>query len=469
MLRNADALALHFRTKLSYNTAMQEQPEPYAHLGTIESSSGTDLQATPTIAPSGPPILSIEHVSKRFRNVAALRDVSLQIAPGEVFGLLGPNGAGKSTLIKLILGFLYPDKGAIKLFGSTNLTRGHARLGYLPEKPRYHSNFTGREYVQTQAGLSGFGSKDARAVADHSLQTVGLASAADRRISTYSKGMTQRLGLAVVLSASGGRPPDLLVLDEPASGLDPEGQISVRDFILDCKGQGSTVLLCSHQLTEVESICTVVAILRAGRLVMQTRLDVPPKVHIGATPRDGAREIAPHLISYLRSLHPLVSVQGGEKDGEPMLVSLPTGKNVAGAEAIKTAALRAMLDARWDIMSVYVESKDLETLYLQVVKPKKGAKEKKEVEATTVQAAEPSPAQVAEPLTLEPVLARTAEPLPVRIASSNGASDVSGQNGRSTAPLPALDPNIEAYIAKGEGESRDMPVAVSASQGGEGQ
>jgi ABC-2 type transport system ATP-binding protein len=264
--------------------------------------------------------------------VAALRDLSLQIGRGEVFGLLGPNGAGKSTLLKLLLGFLYPDKGTIRLFGSTNLTRAHARLGYLPEKPRYHGNFTGREYLQMHAGLSGFNSKDSRIVAEHSLRAVELGPAADRRIRTYSKGMMQRLGLAVVLSASGGRPPELLMLDEPGSGLDPEGQSAVRDFILDCKGQGSTVLMCSHQLTEVERICTSVAVLRAGRLVLQTRLDVPPRVYIGARPRDGAMEIAPYLISYLRSLHALVSVQGGEKDGEPLFVSLPTGKSIAGAE-----------------------------------------------------------------------------------------------------------------------------------------
>jgi len=434
---------------------MQEQHQPHAQ----EAPQDAPDRGSPSVLSpqhsvlDAPPAIHIERVTKRFRSVTALRDVSLHIGTGEVFGLLGPNGAGKSTLLKLLLGFLHPDKGTIKLFGSTDLTRAHARIGYLAEKPRYHGNFTGREYLQVHAGLSGFNSKDARTVADHSLRVVGLTSTADRRISTYSKGMTQRLGLAMLLAASGGRPPDLLLLDEPSSGLDPEGQVEIRDFILDCKRQGSTVLMSSHQLTEVEQICTAAAVLRAGRLALYTRLDTPPMVHIGARPREGALEIAPHLIAYLRGLHPMATVRGGERDGEPLFVSLPTGKSVASAAAIKAAALRALLDARWDIMSVYVESKDLETLYLQAVKSK-AAKEPRKKDTTDSDISDTTQTRRTQPL----------GPLPVRLASLNGASATPIPDplsrGPSTSPLPAFDPDVEAQLSK----SDETPLSIETSQ-----
>ena len=326
-----------------------------------ESETGT------TSTPAETPVISLDHVTKRFGSLVALRNISLQIHQGEVYGLIGPNGAGKSTLLKLLLGFLYPDKGTIQLFGSSNVTRAHARLGYLPEKPRYHGNFTGREYLRFHGRLSGFGSSDAARTADYALEKVGLQSAANKRIRTYSKGMTQRLGLAVVLCGAGGEPPDLLVLDEPASGLDPEGQLAVRDFILGCKERGSTVLLCSHQLTEVEKICSTVGILRAGRLVVQTALGGGSRAIITGIPREGAAEIAPALIAYLTKLHPGVMIRGGEAAGEPLMVNLPVGPDIPHSAAIKNAAIKAVLDGRWDITSLYVDNRDLETLYMRAV------------------------------------------------------------------------------------------------------
>ncbi len=313
------------------------------------------------------PVVSIDRITKRFGSLTALRNVSLDIERGEVYGLIGPSGAGKSTLLKLLLGFLNPDKGTIKLFGSTNLTRAHARLGYLPEKPRYHGNFTGREYLRFHTRLSGFSVADAARAADHALQTVGLQGAANKRIRTYTKGMKQRLGLAVVLCGGGGEPPDLIVLDEPASDLDPEGQLVARDFILSCKERGSTVLICSHQLTEVEKICTTVGILRAGRLVMQTALGGGSRAIITGIPREGAAEIAPALITYLKKLHPSVMIRGGEALGEPLMVNLPVGSEIPHSVAIKNAAIKAVLDGRWDITSLYIDNRDLETLYMRAV------------------------------------------------------------------------------------------------------
>lgn len=343
---------------------MRNEVTPYTRV-----EAGLEGESAPIAASAEGPIISLQRVSKRFEQVIALYNVSLNIRQGEVFGLLGPNGAGKSTLLKLLLGFLRPDEGKIRLFGASDLTKAHARLGYLSEQSRYHGNFSGREYLRFHAGLSGLGAREARIVADASLEAVGLLPDARRLIRSYSKGMRRRLGLAVALSSAGGKPPELLILDEPSSGLDVEGQLTVREVIVDCKRRGSTVLLCSHELTEVERVCSAVGILRSGRLVTTTSLDEHPRVRIEGLPRTGALEIAPRLMAYLKTLHPEVTVIGGPAEGQPLVVTLPTGAAMPGAEALKAVALRAMIDAQWDITSVHVENKDLETLYMQAVHP----------------------------------------------------------------------------------------------------
>ncbi len=425
---------------------MRQQSEAYTHAG-----SGSVLE---------PPIISIEQVGKRFNNVVALREVSLVIERGEMFGLLGPNGAGKSTLLKLLLGFLRPDEGGIRLFGSTDLTRAHARLGYLPERPRYHGNFTGREYLRFHAGLEGL-EGNAKRAADGVLEAVGLGGAANRRIKTYSKGMLQRLGLAVALLNGKGEPPELLVLDEPASGLDPEGQVAIRDLILDCKRRGSTVLLCSHQLTEVERICSHVGVLRGGRLVTKAYLAGSQRVNITGVPRNGAVEIASYLIEYLRKLDPGVRITGGQSESDPLHVSLPTGDDASRAAAIKAAALKAMIDGRWDITSVHIESKELETLYLQAVQPPVPAPEKSADGATP-------PASIS-------LSAPTQE---AHVESSrNGQEATSVSSGPHTTPLPLLPADVEMAIrsngsgnvAPGSSETQEatVPEAVTEAIAGE--
>lgn len=473
-------------------------PTPLEPAGDTPAGSSTsdEQRKIPNSTPDAgqEPIVRIERVSKQFRGVAALRGVSLNIERGEIFGLIGPNGAGKSTLLKALMGFLRSDSGSIKLFGSTDLTKAHARIGYLPEQPRYHGNFSGREYLEFQARLAGLRHGDARTVTAGALKRVGLEEAANRRIRTYSKGMRQRLGLAVAVYATGDVPPELLVLDEPASGLAPDGQVAVREVLLDCNRQGSTILLCSHQLTEVERTCSRIGILRGGRLVALTRLDDRSRVVIVASARPRGRELASPLIEYLRNLHPAVIVTGGQQEGEPLVVSLPTGDDVPHAAAMKAAGIRAIVDARWDIVSLHVENRDLESIYLQAVGPRKegaAGTQPNGKEAEAVAATEASPARSAPPLeaapaqpggeatagattaadspaaaSVEPAAAALAEPRPpevvtsnqpllVRPVSSNGSAGsspgapgetapVAARSGPSTAPLPPLPDSIQA-------------------------
>ncbi|MDQ3929828.1 MAG: ABC transporter ATP-binding protein [Chloroflexota bacterium] len=419
---------------------MHEISEKYTQSVEQPPDNGTQTRRT-----SEPTIVGIERVSKSYKNIYALRNISLIITQGEIFGLLGPNGAGKSTLLKLLLGFLRPDDGRITVFGSTNLGRAHSRIGYLPERPAYHGNFTGREYLHLHAKLSGFDGKGARLVASRALEAMQLGEAADRRIRTYSKGMRQRLGLAVAVMSAGGRPPDFLVLDEPSGSLAPEGQVAVREIILECRQAGSTILLCSHQLTEVERVCTTVGILRAGRLVAHTRLDGGSRVNITGVPRAGALEIAPHLVEYLKNLHPTVWVKGGKGEQEPMAVSLPTGPEVPNSAAIKAAAIRAMLDAHWDITSVYIEHKDLESIYLQAIQPERKpvaeVKESEEVKGSEERRPVTTPlnGRAEEDIAASVVVAEPDAP-GVTWSGTLPTRPVSSGTGKSTTPLHALQP-----------------------------
>jgi ABC-2 type transport system ATP-binding protein len=336
---------------------MPEQMTPFAQsysISNVADSSATTGNETP--------IIKTERLSKRLRGVQALRNLSITVKPGEVYGLAGAQGAGKSTLAHLLLGFLRPDGGTIRLFGSEHLDR--ARIGYLPERPRYHSNFTGRDYLRFHAELSGLKGRDAQLVAGRVADSVGLGGAERKLIRGYSKPLRQRLGLAVALLAGGPEPPELLVLDEPATGLDEEVGETFANVVLDCKSRGSTVLICSRELTQVERVCTSLGILRAGRLLLQTHIDESPRVHLVAVAREGAEEILADLVHYLGNLHPAAAVRSS---GERLHVVLPGGPDVPHATAIKAAALRAMVDARWDILSVYTENRDLESLFMQAL------------------------------------------------------------------------------------------------------
>jgi ABC-2 type transport system ATP-binding protein len=200
----------------------------------------------------------------------AVDGVDLSIRQGEIFGLLGPNGAGKTTTIKMVLGLLRPDAGEIRMFGMPSSDRvARARLGYLPENPYFYDYLTAREFLDFYARLQGVSSADRGPLVDRTLERVGLAGRADTALRKFSKGMTQRLGLAQAIQHE----PDLVILDEPMSGLDPQGRREVRDLILELRDSGKTVFFSSHILQDAEMICDRVGILKAGRLISSGLLD----------------------------------------------------------------------------------------------------------------------------------------------------------------------------------------------------
>jgi Cu-processing system ATP-binding protein len=200
----------------------------------------------------------ITEVSKRYGRIDAVSGASFDLGQGEMVALIGHNGAGKTTLMKLMLGLIHPTHGSIRVLGENPAAgqfSARRRLGYLPENVSFDATLTGRETQRFYARLK----REPIAKAEHLLDVVGLGAAADRRVGTYSKGMRQRLGLAQALI---GR-PQLLLLDEPTTGLDPELRQTFYEAIQRLASEGTTVLLCSHALTELEE--------RAGRVIIMNR------------------------------------------------------------------------------------------------------------------------------------------------------------------------------------------------------
>lgn len=220
-------------------------------------------------------VIKIENLRKYFRygirgiGIQAVDGISLEVEEGEVFGLLGPNGAGKSTTIKIILGLTRQNSGKCLLFGKEMARQTRKDIGYLPESPYFYKFLTGFELVVFYAKLCGMSNNSAKNAAMKALNLVGLDDAANRQIALYSKGMVQRAGLAQAIVHN----PRLLILDEPASGLDPIGASDMAGIILRLKAEGKTVLLCSHMMSEVEKLCSKAAILSKGKIAAMGKLD----------------------------------------------------------------------------------------------------------------------------------------------------------------------------------------------------
>jgi ABC-2 type transport system ATP-binding protein len=209
-------------------------------------------------------------LTKRYGATLALAGLTMTVPRGQVFGFLGPNGAGKTTAVKLLLGLLPPTAGEGWVLGrSIRDVEARRRVGYLPEHFRYQPWLSGREVLGLHCRLAGLARATWPEEVDRALRLVGLQEWADRRVHAYSKGMQQRLGLAVALLGS----PELVILDEPTSALDPVGRYQVRQVIHHLRERGTAVFLNSHLLTEVEMVCDRVAMVDRGRVIATGTLD----------------------------------------------------------------------------------------------------------------------------------------------------------------------------------------------------
>ncbi len=215
------------------------------------------------------PAIETVRLRKAYGGTTVLHDLSLSVAPGEVFGFLGPNGAGKTTTVKILMGLVEPTAGTASIFGLPAGDReARRRVGYLPENFRFHDWLTGAGLLDFHGRLAGLSAAERRARIPEVIARVGLAGRGDEKIRNYSKGMTQRIGLAQAIFHG----PDLVLLDEPTSALDPVGRREVRDLIRALRDDGITVLLNSHLLSEVELVCDRVAIIDHGRVVRSGQL-----------------------------------------------------------------------------------------------------------------------------------------------------------------------------------------------------
>ena len=210
--------------------------------------------------------VQLDGVVRVFGGTKAVDGLSLRLGAGEVMGFLGTNGAGKTTTIKMLLGLLAPSAGRVRVLGGDpSDPRVRARIGYMPEVATYYPYLNARELLAFYGGVCGLDAQTIRARTDALLASVGLADAAKRPLKTYSKGMLQRAGIAQALLND----PDLLVLDEPFTGLDPLARIHFRELLRDLKARGKTVFFSSHELGETELLCDKVAIMKAGHCVYQ--------------------------------------------------------------------------------------------------------------------------------------------------------------------------------------------------------
>ena len=215
------------------------------------------------------PVLDARALRKEFGAKVAVRDLTLSVPRGEVFGFLGPNGAGKTTSMKMLLGLVRPSSGAGRLLGAPlGDTAARARVGYLPEHFAFHEWLQGRELLRFHGRLLGLHRHALDRQIEELLERMELRDAGDRRLREYSKGMRQRIGLAQALLGQ----PQLVFLDEPTSGLDPLGRRLVRDVIGELRARGTSVFLNSHLLSEVEVTCDRVAFVKEGRVVRVTTL-----------------------------------------------------------------------------------------------------------------------------------------------------------------------------------------------------
>jgi ABC-2 type transport system ATP-binding protein len=303
------------------------------------------------------PAIELSDVSRRFGDVTALDHLDLTVDDGEIYGFLGPNGAGKSTTIDILLGFLPPSEGRATALGydtQSESTELRSHLGVLPDDYEVYSRLTGREHLELAADSKGVDCDFERLLA-----RVGITDAADRKAGGYSKGMSQRLVFGMALVGD----PDLLVLDEPSSGLDPNGAREMREVILEENERGTTVFFSSHILGQVEAVCDRVGILRGGTLVAEDSIqDLRSRVETGATLIVTVDSVTDASVSAVRSLDGVAEVQAER-----------TRLTVRLDGASKTAVIRALESADVEVEDFTTREQSLEELFAAYTDPGEGS------------------------------------------------------------------------------------------------
>ncbi|MWV41471.1 ABC transporter ATP-binding protein [Natrialba sp. INN-245] len=305
------------------------------------------------------PALSVDNLTKSYGQTLALSELSFEVEEGEVFGFLGPNGAGKSTTINVVLDFIRPTAGQVEVLGMNAQTHSRdirARTGVLPEGVETYDRLTAREHLEF--AIESKGTMDDP---ETLLERVGLLDAIDRKAGGYSKGMSQRLMLAMALVGE----PDLLILDEPSTGLDPNGAREMREIVREENDRGATVFFSSHVMEQVEAVCDRVGILRDGEMVAVDSVEgLRDSVSEGETLRVTVDRIDDDALQAVRSL-PDVSNAAVDGENPPQLVVQVEGSKTAvlgeleerGIEIEDFSTTEASLD---EVFQTYTASREVQ-------------------------------------------------------------------------------------------------------------
>ena len=294
-------------------------------------------------------MIELVHIVKKFGELTAVNDLSLTVERGELFAVLGPNAAGKTTTIKVLTGLIAATGGEARLFGQpVSSPRARRSLGFLPENPYVYPYLTPREFVDLCGRLSGMRGRALASRTEEVLKKVGIAYAGDRQVRRLSKGMLQRTGLAAALVAD----PEMLILDEPMSGLDPVGRKEVRDLIFEERAQGRTIFFSTHILGDVEAMCDRVAILRDGKVVVSGAIR---KLLRGEVLR--TEVVLARVSSGLRAKLADLGAQVHERP-DVVMVEVEGEANIAGI-------LRAALEADAQVVEITPRRETLEDLFLR--------------------------------------------------------------------------------------------------------
>jgi len=310
------------------------------------------------VDPSGDAVVSTRGLVRSFGHRRAVDGIDLSVPRGAVFGFLGPNGSGKTTTIRLLLGLIRPDEGSVSLFGQPMpkaAGRVLSRVGALVEGPAFYPHLSGEaNLVRLQALDARNDRATAKARRDEALERVGLTAAAGKSYRQYSLGMKQRLGIAATLL----RPRDLLILDEPTNGLDPQGTREIRALVRSLHAEGTTIILSSHLLSEIEQVCTHVGIMSVGRLIAQQSLaDLraarTPRLRVEVTP--GTAALARQAVQKLG----LTSEDAPDADGVSVLL-------VTLGDATTPDVARALVSAGADVVGLSLQRPGLEDIFVEL-------------------------------------------------------------------------------------------------------
>jgi ABC-2 type transport system ATP-binding protein len=301
-------------------------------------------------------VIETQALTKRYGEFVAVDNLDLSVEQGQVFGVLGPNGSGKTTTILMLLGLTEPSAGFVRVLGLDPMREPlsvKARVGYLPDEVGFYDELTARENLIYIAKLNGLRRDEAYQRIGQALAQMGLAEVSDHRVSTYSSGMRQRLAVAETLI----KRPQLIIMDEPTRGLDPEATREFLEIIRSLKAQGITILLSSHLLYQVQAVCDSVGLFKQGRMVLKGKVNELAQRVLGGSYRVRlkAEGSGPTLENALRRLPDVTEIRHSDS----------TAYELDARRDVRTEAARAIIDAGGRLLSLDFEEPSLDEIYTE--------------------------------------------------------------------------------------------------------